>query len=156
MGDIVCTKCGKTKCQCSSSVCDDSLVRDKWVGTTSYPPLPMNLGQSVELFETPRGVTADDLGTTQSNGKMNPEVSAKPTRQRHSVDVKRSVISQAHALEASAGSVVGEMLRHNGLYGRSSPIVAVAEHGPAGFGGPEAGSQGVARRRHRKSRSRRR
>lgn len=76
---------------------------------------------------------AEDMGSN-SNGKLNPEVTAKPVRRRHSADFKRSVLKQADALEASGGSV-GEMLRQNGLYRAQLAEWrrAVAERGSEGL-----------------------
>lgn len=85
------------------------------------------------------------MGPTEPNGKLNPEVLAKPTRRHLSADFKQSVINQADALEANGGSV-GEMLRQNGLYRAQLAEWrrARAKHGAAGLVGHKPGRKASA------------
>ena len=76
------------------------------------------------------------MGPTEPNGKLNPEVTANPTRRHLSADLKQSVINQAAAREANGGSV-GEMLRQNSLYRAQLAEWrrTLAKHGAAGLVG---------------------
>ena len=58
---------------------------------------------------------ADDMGSTQTNGKLNPEVSAKPKRRQHTAEFKRKILEATDLLEANGGGV-GALLRKEGLY----------------------------------------
>jgi transposase-like protein len=53
-----------------------------------------------------------DMGSTQANGKPNPEVPAKAKRRQHSAEFKRRILVAA---EQNGGNV-GAMLRKEGLY----------------------------------------
>jgi transposase-like protein len=56
-----------------------------------------------------------DMGSTQTNGKLKPEVAAKPTRRTHTAAFKQRVLETADQLE-KAGGGIGEFLRKEGLY----------------------------------------
>lgn len=56
-----------------------------------------------------------DMGHAQTNGKLDPQVLAKPTRRQHSADFKRKILDTAATLQAGGGNI-GAMLRKEGLY----------------------------------------
>lgn len=56
-----------------------------------------------------------DMGSTQTNGKPDPEVPAKAKRRQHSAEFKRRILLAAEQLQANGGNV-GAMLRKEGLY----------------------------------------
>jgi transposase-like protein len=56
-----------------------------------------------------------DMGSTQANGKPNPEVPAKAKRRQHSAEFKRRILVAAEQVQANGGNV-GAMLRKEGLY----------------------------------------
>ena len=81
-----------------------------------------------------------DMGSTQTNGKLTPEVSAKPTRRRHTAEFKRRILEAAELVEKGGGNV-GELLRKEGLYWSqlSTWRKARAQHGLAGLDGLKRG-----------------
>ena len=85
------------------------------------------------------------MGSTQTNGKLKPEVAAKPTRRRHSAEFKRRILEDAEALEKNGGSV-GELLRKEGLYWSqlSTWRKDRAQHGLAGLDGQKRGRPATA------------
>lgn len=86
-----------------------------------------------------------DMGSTQTNGKLKPEVAAKPTRRRHTAEFKRRVLEAAELVEKSGGNV-GELLRKEGLYWSqlSTWQKARAQHGLAGLDGQKRGRPATA------------